>query len=352
MVNAARYATYLLLMLLAAAGALSANDSPPNLAGSQPDTREHFEQSIDPFMRAIRNCEALTLHEGLPHPRWEPELLEQELQQKETIQIHGFHFYRAPLEVKLAEKRNLRRLCSQARSFQPYSGSKFCGGFHPDWCLTWKNGDAVYQVLVCLGCQEAQIHGPTSGLWTDFAPHAAGDLKYWLAKYGRQRPPSQAEEKAEEARFASQRDPLLQTIFHAESLQLFEGLPRPNRWQPATPPVRRPRFKLRGYTFYRPAIEPSAADFPKLFDLCTASASFTPYHPKFCGGFHPDWLLVWQRDQRQYRMLICFGCHEVIFDWDRQSLQGDISAESFKSLAAILQTYSTQKQPGSGVVPE
>lgn len=55
--------------------------------------------------------------------------LKRELASKTTTALHGYHFYEAKSDVSAAEIETLRTLCSSRRSFAPYGGPRFCGGF-------------------------------------------------------------------------------------------------------------------------------------------------------------------------------------------------------------------------------
>ena len=131
---------------------------------------------------------SLTLYEGLPHQSSEAAQLKQELATKETVQRHNFPFYARPLPVDPADLPALRRLSSSPDSFRPYLGEKRCGGFHPDYCLTWKKEKSEYDLLVCFGCQEVHLYGPSDDVLLELGP-AADELQKVLEKYHGQRPP-------------------------------------------------------------------------------------------------------------------------------------------------------------------
>ncbi len=74
--------------------------------------------------------------------------------------IQGFPFYEQPLSIAATDVEELRRLSAAADSFAPYGGPKDCGGYHPDYCLSWKDGANTYELLICFNCQEMKIYGP------------------------------------------------------------------------------------------------------------------------------------------------------------------------------------------------
>jgi len=130
----------------------------------------------------------LTLYEGLPHQSWEPELLKNELAAKKTITIHGFPFYEHPLSVAAADADELRRLSTAADSFSSYGGPKACGSYHPDYCLSWKDGSTVYELLICFGCHEMKFYSPSQDVLADVQKDAFYRFEAILKKYRDQRP--------------------------------------------------------------------------------------------------------------------------------------------------------------------
>jgi hypothetical protein len=101
---------------------------------------------------SIADADQLDVLEGLP--RASTETLDRTGANSDTVEIDGWDFYSKPLELTPAVSNRLRMTLLDYASFQPYSGGKFCGGFHPDFCVQWKYRGASYHALVCLGCNE------------------------------------------------------------------------------------------------------------------------------------------------------------------------------------------------------
>ena len=148
--------------------------------------RSHFT----PVTKSMSQGASLTLYEGLPHQSWEGELLQKELATKKTVTIHGFPFYERPLSVAAADVEELRRLSAATDSFSPYGGPKACGGYHPDYCLSWKDGATTYELLICFGCHEMELYGPQQDFLADIRPDAFTQFETTLKKYRDQRPQS------------------------------------------------------------------------------------------------------------------------------------------------------------------
>jgi hypothetical protein len=119
---------------------------------------------------------------------WESDQLKKELAGKKTIKLHDYSFYERPLALAADEVAALSKLSSDADSYWSYGGPKLCGGFHPDYCLSWKDGDATYQLLFCFGCHEMKLYGPKEELVVDLRQDAFKQFEALLKKHRDQRP--------------------------------------------------------------------------------------------------------------------------------------------------------------------
>jgi hypothetical protein len=73
-------------------------------------------------------------------------------------------------------------LAASEASFSKYGGPKPCGGFHADYCLEWKDGEKVYQMMLCYGCDEAKFYGPEKDLHVNVDQKALGAMSQVLEK--------------------------------------------------------------------------------------------------------------------------------------------------------------------------
>lgn len=124
---------------------------PPKLIyGNAPNALKLF--------REIGAFDEVILWEGLP--AWhEGKLRESELATKRTFKIDTQDFYLAPLPLSAAEAAMFSEaVLKHPEYFSPWGGPKFCGGFHADYALEWRNhGTTVAQVSFCFSCGEAEI---------------------------------------------------------------------------------------------------------------------------------------------------------------------------------------------------
>jgi hypothetical protein len=141
----------------------------------------------DPLATFAGEADSVVLWEGLPHQNSEAVLYHQELQ-KATVRFHGWRFYAQPLELKAEDARRLTALFCGKSSFQKYRGEKKCGGFHPDWCVEWRNGHEVCRALLCFGCSEMKAFGPWAALHCDINRGAYIQFERLLEGYQKNRP--------------------------------------------------------------------------------------------------------------------------------------------------------------------
>ena len=126
---------------------------------------------------AIRGANHLVLYEGLPHQTFEAEELEKERRRKETLTLHDYPFYVAPLDVSAEDAANLEALLGDEQSFRQWRGEKKCGGFHPDYLAEWRSAEATYRFLICFGCQEVKVYGPNRSLRCDIRDGCASSCR-------------------------------------------------------------------------------------------------------------------------------------------------------------------------------
>jgi len=145
---------------------------------------------FSPISKGISRASSLLLYEGLPHQFWEADQFKKELAAKKTLLFHEFPFYERPLSVTPVDVETLRRLSAAANSFSSCRGAKACGGYHPDYCLIWKDGATTYELFICFGCHEMELYGPQQDFLADIRPDAFTQFETTLKKYRDQRPQS------------------------------------------------------------------------------------------------------------------------------------------------------------------
>ncbi len=117
-----------------------------------------FLQDFSAYLKSIEDVDSFLVFEGLP--RLKGKRLEDIKQKNDTLEIGGWSFFAKPLEVSDSTADLLRWTLVDFKSFEPYGGPKFCGGFHPDFCVEWEVGGEKQYMQICFGCEEALLLYP------------------------------------------------------------------------------------------------------------------------------------------------------------------------------------------------
>lgn len=187
--TALKVATAITLLLVIAIGLLWIRFRPDSKGRVVPLFEKIDMAAYTPFATAVGSATKARLHEGLPHQSWEQDLLNSELNSKETFKSHGHLFYAAEIDPSAGDITMLRQLSTTASGFREWSGMKLCGGYHPDWLIRWTAADgADHELHLCFGCLEARFYGPGYRLYCDLESDCYSALKSILERYGKQRP--------------------------------------------------------------------------------------------------------------------------------------------------------------------
>jgi len=139
-------------------------------------------------LKPVSESAKLTLYEGLPHQVWESDDLEAELKSKDTVKRFGFPFYEKPVAVSEADVEKLRSLIQAPGAFKEFYGHKACGGFHPDYSLTWTEGSETTEIHLCFGCGEIKAFLDDREVYCEFGEDSQKEFRLLLENYRVQRP--------------------------------------------------------------------------------------------------------------------------------------------------------------------
>lgn len=135
---------------------------------------------------------------------------------------------------------------------------------------------------------------------------------------------------------------LLEKIAAAKTVFLYEGLPHPMResGELSHEKQQKKTRQLHGFDFYIDPITVNATDAKLLFQLCSAQSSYDRYGGvKLCGGYHPDWCLVFG----SVEVLLCLGCDEARVYSPDEEIYADFQApqprKALKQLGKLLKVY-------------
>lgn len=147
--------------------------APPTVADSQR------------FRDTLLEADEVVVFEGLPHQTWQPDKLKEELKRPDVTKIEGFPFYTPALKANADE---LKQLLGTPASIKPYGGAKACGGYHPDYNISWTVRAITYHVQICLGCHEVLFITGKTSLKYDMADDAVKRFEALRQLYTLKRP--------------------------------------------------------------------------------------------------------------------------------------------------------------------
>jgi restriction endonuclease len=164
--------------------------APPRDKEVTGEPKETFDANLKLVREGIAKTKTVSLLEGLPHQLYEREALAKERKEQTTVELHGYPFYAEDRKVGDKEAKTLSTACTSAAAFERFEIPKPCGGFHPDWCIVFRGdgNEEVYRVLVCFGCHEARLYGPSTDVYTDLTEPAFKILQDTLKPHQKRRP--------------------------------------------------------------------------------------------------------------------------------------------------------------------
>ena len=130
-----------------------------------------------------RDLKIRRIWHGLPHQLWDGGGLIQVLFTTRNWQYEGFRFRSEESKLSVEQERVLVKILSDPSSYQPYTGPKLCGGFHPDACIEVESRGETLRLLLCYGCDECLIFGPQSALHVEINESAVEKLESALPPY-------------------------------------------------------------------------------------------------------------------------------------------------------------------------
>jgi len=135
-------------------------------------------------------------------------------------------------------------------------------------------------------------------------------------------------------------------VERAETVVVFEGLPH-QLFERGLFEVEVKRSDLvwfEGFPFYAKPLEVSVADKKALTMIALRADGHVRWSGyKLCGGYHPDYAIIWSRDGKKSGSLICFGCHEWKNFTTAGRLYEDLGEPAYTELRAVLSRYSRQR---------
>jgi hypothetical protein len=291
------------LPLLLSAALLQAEEVPAKEEQAAP-----VEASAD-IRKSLAGDARMKLNEGFPDPVKYPKLHQEarsEADENHFIEtIGGYDFYGSTDSLVQDFLDPIRKTLSNEASFEPLE--KLDRAFHPDHAVTWTIDGESRHSLISLKSKEVAFVDQDRQLRYRLTDTAHSTLCNEFKFQRRHRP--DALEEAE--RF-------LKPLRDGAEITVIQGFPR-GRGGPPPEPESKP---------LREAILKDGT-------LQTWGGG------KACGGFHPDFAIMWKADNADAMLLVCFGCHEAMFLTNSGFLLYDLG-KGYDAVKAELARYSAR----------
>ena len=140
--------------------------------------------------------------------------------------------------------------------------------------------------------------------------------------------------------FAGCQESVFQSLKKTDDLFVYEGLPHPLRENPTfEKEKKRDDIKqIKNHWFYDAKVKATGNARDQLMNLLFDESGFsTNVIPKDCGPFHPDYAIMWESDEVENYLLICFTCSEAKLIRDGKNKTYDLNVykiEPWKNLLA------------------
>ena len=110
------------------------------------------------LVEATRQADVVIVWEGLPRDNAGVTTLPNSTE-RSPLQISDQLFHVRPVPLTDEEAAAVGdAVVKKKDNFKPWSGVKFCGGFHANYAIEWRaHGVTVAQVLLCFTCHEARF---------------------------------------------------------------------------------------------------------------------------------------------------------------------------------------------------
>lgn len=91
-----------------------------------------------------------------------------------------------------------------------------------------------------------------------------------------------------------------------------------------------------GHAFYSQAVVAERNDAEKLLAIVKDPQSFRKFGGfKLCGGFHPNFALVWTKDEIAVEIHICLTCHEIKFFKSRLEIYCEMDDDAYQQFLQL-----------------
>ncbi|MCC6145228.1 MAG: hypothetical protein IT368_15585 [Candidatus Hydrogenedentes bacterium] len=132
---------------------------------------------------------------------------------------------------------------------------------------------------------------------------------------------------------------ICQAVRSSHRATLYEGLPHQSfeAGLLATELAAKATIRIDVYPFYAQTLPLNETWITSLRQVLGSPASYAAWHgEKLCGGFHPDFAVLWSTPVGELYTLVCLGCEETLTLSSRGRLRADTTESARASLIALL----------------
>jgi hypothetical protein len=138
----------------------------------------------------------------------------------------------------------------------------------------------------------------------------------------------------------------LVNVRSAQTVSVYEGLPHQMFESDSylSEMKRTDVVRIETFPFYGAPLNVSPLEKSKLTEIVLGGDAHIRYRgPKHCGGYHPDYALIWDDTGQKSGAMICFGCQEVIYFTPQGRRIEELGDSANEKLKAVLSKYRVNR---------
>ena len=146
--------------------------------------------------------------------------------------------------------------------------------------------------------------------------------------------------------FAGCQESVFQSLKKTDDLFVYEGLPHPLREYPTfEKEKKRDDIKqIKNHWFYDAKGKAIGNTRDQLMNLLFDESGFSSnVLPTDCGPFHPDYAIMWESDEVENYLMICFTCSEAKLIRDGKSKISDLNVYKIDSWKNLLANFNANR---------
>ena len=138
----------------------------------------------------------------------------------------------------------------------------------------------------------------------------------------------------------------LGNVRSAQTVAVYEGLPHQTFEHDVylSELKRADVVRIETFPFYAAPLSASPPEKSELTEIVLGDDAHIRYRgPKLCGGYHPDYVVIWEQAGHKSGAMVCFGCHEVIYFTPQGRLIQELGNDAYGKLKAVLSQYRVNR---------